>query len=68
MKKNEALAKKLDITKFKSSNDFQDAIEFMASKNFVKGFDFCKGQLGSLHPDLDIQDMGINAQMLKEEE
>ncbi|GFY82854.1 hypothetical protein Acr_02g0010940 [Actinidia rufa] len=68
LKKNEALAKKLAIEEYKSSNDFQEAIEFIASKYFCKGFDLCKGQIGRLHPDLDIQDMGIDTELLEEED
>ncbi|GFZ20830.1 hypothetical protein Acr_28g0015350 [Actinidia rufa] len=68
LKKNEALAKKLAIEEHKSSDDFQEAVEFTASKYSGEGFDFCKRQIGRLHPDLDIQDMGIDVELLKKEE
>ena len=68
MKKNEALAKKSAIEKYKSSDDFQEAIEFTASKYFGEGFNFYKRQINRLHHDLNIQDMGIDAELLEEEE
>ena len=40
----------------------------MASKYLGEGFDFCKRQIGHLYPNLDIQGMGIDADMLEEEE
>ncbi|GFS41560.1 hypothetical protein Acr_00g0075100 [Actinidia rufa] len=64
----EALAKKKAIEEFKSSDDFQGVAELTASKYFGKGFDFGKRQLNCLHPDLDIQDMGIDTNLLEEEE
>ena len=63
-----ALAKKTAIEEFKSSNNFQDLVEFTASKYFGEGFDFCKRQLSRLHPDLDILDIKIDAHLLEEEE
>ncbi|GFS41581.1 hypothetical protein Acr_00g0075200 [Actinidia rufa] len=39
-----------------------------ASKYFGEGFDFYKRQLGYLHPDLDMQDMRIDVDLLEEEE
>ncbi|GFY90807.1 hypothetical protein Acr_07g0010040 [Actinidia rufa] len=68
LKKGEALDEKKAIEEFKSSNDFQGGVEFIASRYFGEGFDFCKRQLGCLHPDLDIQNMGIDADLLEEEE
>ena len=55
LEKQVALAKKITIEEFKSSDDFQDAVEFMSSKYFGKGFDFYKRQISRLHPDLHIQ-------------
>ena len=63
LKKSETLVKKKAIKEFKSSNDFQGAIEFTASGYFGEGFDFYKRQLDRLHPGLDIQDMGIDADL-----
>ena len=40
----------------------------VASKYFGKGFDLCKKQIGRLHPELDIQDLQINTDLVKEEE
>ncbi|GFS43663.1 hypothetical protein Acr_00g0086280 [Actinidia rufa] len=68
LKEKSAMAKKLAIKEYKSSDDFQETVEFMASKYFGKGFDFCKRQIGHLHPDLDIQDMRIDTDLLEEEE
>ncbi|GFZ14455.1 hypothetical protein Acr_24g0006450 [Actinidia rufa] len=68
LKKNEALTKKSAIEEYKSLDDFQEAIEFTASKYFGEGFDFCKRRIGHIHPDLDIQDMGIDVEQIEEEE
>ena len=68
LEKEMAELKKKAIEECKSSGDFQEAIEFMASKYFCEGFDFYKRQIGHLHPNLGIQDMGIDTQMLEEEE
>ena len=59
--------KKKAIDEYKSSNDFQETIEFTTSKYFGKGFDFYKRKISCLHPNLDIQDMGINVELLEEE-
>ncbi|GFY91667.1 hypothetical protein Acr_08g0000630 [Actinidia rufa] len=61
IEKQVALAKKIVIEEFKSSDDFQEALEFTASKYFGEGFDFCKRQISRLHPDLDILEMKIDA-------
>ncbi|GFS32914.1 hypothetical protein Acr_00g0025310 [Actinidia rufa] len=68
LKKGEALAKRRAIEEFKSSDDFQGAVEFTSSKYFGENFDFCKRQLVRLYLNLNIQDMGIDADLLKEEE
>ncbi|GFZ09274.1 hypothetical protein Acr_20g0010820 [Actinidia rufa] len=68
MKKKKSLAKKSAIEEYKSSDEFQEAIDFITSKYFGKDFDFCKRQISRLHPDLDIQGMGIDVDMLEEEE
>ncbi|XP_057482144.1 uncharacterized protein LOC130769038 isoform X2 [Actinidia eriantha] len=60
--------KKKAIAEFKASDEFQEAIEFIASRYFGEGFDFCKRQISRFHPDLDIQSMGIDADLLEEEE
>ena len=68
LEKQVARTKKTAIEEFKSSDNFQDAVEFTASKYFGESFDFCKRQLSYLHPDLDILEIKIDAQQLKEEE
>ena len=45
LEKQWALAKKLAIKEFKSSNDFEDIVESAASKYSSKGFDFYRGIL-----------------------
>ena len=40
----------------------------MAFKYFGEGLDFCKRQISHLHPDLDILEMKIDAQLLEEKE
>ena len=70
LKKQMAHAKKLAIEEFKSSNDFQDAVELIAYKYFGEGFEFCKRQLARHHPKLGInlEDMGIDQDLLEDEE
>ncbi|GFZ14485.1 hypothetical protein Acr_24g0006750 [Actinidia rufa] len=68
LKKKEALVKKSVIEEYKSLDDFQEAFEFVASRYFGEGFDFCKRQIGHLHLDIDIQDIGIDAELLEEDE
>ena len=68
--KQMAHAKKLAIEEFKSSNDFQEAVELTTSKYFGEGFNFCKRQLACHHSDLGInlEDMSIDQDLLKKEE
>ncbi|GFZ14574.1 hypothetical protein Acr_24g0007640 [Actinidia rufa] len=68
LKKKEALIKKLVIEKYKSLDDFYEAVEFVAFRYFGESFDFYKRQISRLHPDLDIQDMRIDAELLEKEE
>ena len=70
LRKNKALAKKNAIEEFKSSNDFQDAVESLAGKYFGKGFDFYKRQVAYHHPNLGINldNMGIDHDLLNKEE
>ena len=42
LRKNEALTKRKVIEEFKSSNDFQEAVETADSKYFGERFDFFK--------------------------
>ncbi|GFY95628.1 hypothetical protein Acr_10g0010130 [Actinidia rufa] len=70
LKKNKVLAKEKTVEEYKSSEDFQEAMESAASKYFGEGFDFCKRQLAHHHPNLgiDLDDMGLDYDLLKEEE
>ena len=70
LKKQQTLTKKSAIEKFKSLDNFQEAVEFSAFDYFGEGFDFCKRLIAHHHPDLyiDIQGMGIDADLLEEEE
>ena len=61
LEKEMAELKKKAIEEYKSLDDFQEAVEFTASKYFGEGFDFCKRQIVRLHLNLDIQDMRIDA-------
>ncbi|GFS32018.1 hypothetical protein Acr_00g0020440 [Actinidia rufa] len=68
LKDKSVLAKKSAIEEYKSSDDFQEVVEQVTSKYFGEGFNLYKKQIGRLHPDLDIQDMGIDAELTEEEE
>ncbi|XP_057464218.1 uncharacterized protein LOC130753999 [Actinidia eriantha] len=68
LKDKSVLAKKSAIEEYKSSDDFQEVVEQAASKYFGESFDLYKKQIGRLQPDLDIQDMGIDAELAEEEE
>ena len=70
LRNRETRSNKLAIEGFKSSEDFQEAIEMAASKYFGEGFDFCKRQLRRHHPDfgIDLEGMGIEHDLLEEEE
>ena len=63
-------AKKLAIEEFKASDDFKEAVELTASTYFGKGFEFCKRKIARHHPNLgiDLQGMGVDAELFKEEE
>ena len=58
------------IEEFKSSGDFQEAVEDASSKYFDEGFDFCKRQLRRHHLELDIdlEGMELDVAMLEEKE
>ena len=70
LRNREARAKMLAITKFKSSSDFQEAIENVPSKYFSEGFDFYKRQLDVHHPNLgiDLDTMDMDHEFLEKEE
>ncbi|GFS44210.1 hypothetical protein Acr_00g0089120 [Actinidia rufa] len=70
LRDKKACSKKLAVKKFKTSDDFQEAVEITAFKYFGEEFDFCKRQLCCHHPDLsiDLDGMGIDHDLLKEEE
>ncbi|GFS34987.1 hypothetical protein Acr_00g0037160 [Actinidia rufa] len=63
-----AKLKKKAIAEFKASDEFQKAVEFIASRYFGNGFDFCKRKIRRPYPDLDIVSMGIDADLLEKEE
>ncbi|GFS37736.1 hypothetical protein Acr_00g0053700 [Actinidia rufa] len=67
LKEKELLAKKLVIEEYKSSDDFQEVVEQVASRYFGEGFDLCKKQISRLHTDLDLKDMGIDAELAQKE-
>ena len=56
-----------EIEEFKSPNDYKEAVEKTASSYFGEGFDLCKKQIGLLHPNLDIQDLQINPNLVEED-
>ena len=55
------------IEEFKSSGDFQEAVEDASSKYFDEGFDFCKRQLRRHHLELDIDLEGMELDLEEEE-
>ena len=70
LRDREALSKKLAIEEFKSSRDFQEAVEDASLKYFSEGFDFCKRQLRRHHLELGInlENIDLDVAMLEEEE
>ncbi|GFZ19771.1 hypothetical protein Acr_28g0004760 [Actinidia rufa] len=70
LRKSVVRSKKLALKAFKSSKEFLDAVEVVATKYFGKGFDFYKRQLRHHHPDLaiDFEGMGLDHDLLDEEE
>ena len=70
LRDRDAHSKKLAVEEFKFSDNFQEAIEMIASTYFGKGFDFYKRQLRRHHPNLgiDLEGMGIDQDLLEEEE
>ncbi|GFY87566.1 hypothetical protein Acr_05g0012050 [Actinidia rufa] len=68
IKAESVLAKNSAIEEYKDSDDFYEAVEWEASQFYGKGFDMCKKQIRCLHPELDIQDLQINTDLVEEEE
>ncbi|GFZ06700.1 hypothetical protein Acr_18g0008700 [Actinidia rufa] len=64
LREKEVLAKKSPVEEYKSSNDFQEAIEKAASTYF----DLCKKEIGLIHPNLNIQDLQIDHELIEEDE
>ena len=60
----------LAIAEFKSSSDFQKAVENITFKYFGEGFDFCKRQLVVHHPNLgiDLDAIDMDYELLEKEE
>ncbi|GFZ05298.1 hypothetical protein Acr_17g0008700 [Actinidia rufa] len=65
-----ALAKKLVVEEFKSSNDLKEAVTDSTASYFSEGFEFYKRQLLHQHPNLsvDMASMEMDADLAKEEE
>ncbi|GFY97730.1 hypothetical protein Acr_12g0002710 [Actinidia rufa] len=65
-----ALAKKLAIEEFKSSNNFKEVFTDSTVTYFGKGFEFYKRQLFHQYPnlDVDVASMEMDADLAKEEE
>ncbi|GFS44363.1 hypothetical protein Acr_00g0089900 [Actinidia rufa] len=65
-----ALAKKLAIEEFKSSDDFKEAVTNSVASYFGEDFDFYKRQLLHQHPNLgiDVASMEMDADLAEEEE
>ncbi|GFY85266.1 hypothetical protein Acr_04g0000040 [Actinidia rufa] len=63
LKVKEVLTKKSIIEEYKSSDDFQEAMEQVASRYFGEGFDLCKKQVEHLYLELDLQDMQIDDEL-----
>ncbi|GFZ05153.1 hypothetical protein Acr_17g0007250 [Actinidia rufa] len=68
IKAESVLPKNSAIEEYKDSDDFYKAVEWEASQFYGKGFDMCKKQIRCLHPELDIQDLQINTDLVEEEE
>ncbi|GFY91155.1 hypothetical protein Acr_07g0013510 [Actinidia rufa] len=70
LKKNKVLTKKKAVEAYKSSEDFQEALESAGSIYFGEGFNFCNRQLSHYHPNLgiDLDNMGLDLDLLEEEE
>ncbi|GFY92443.1 hypothetical protein Acr_08g0008390 [Actinidia rufa] len=66
----EARIKKLIVEKFKSSEDFQEAVEDVSSKYFSEGINFFKRRLAHHHPNLgiDLDGMDMDRDLLEKEE
>ena len=63
-----ACSKTFAVEEFKSSSEFQGAIEYAASKYFDEGLDFCKWQLRRHHPTIDLEGMGLDHDLPEEED
>ena len=55
------------VEEFKSLDDFKEAMEKATSSYFGESFDLCKKQIGLLHPNLDIQDLQIDPDLVEED-
>ena len=66
LRKKEVLSKTLAIEEFKSSNDYKEAVEKATSSYFDESFDLCKKKIGLFQPNLDIQDLQIDPNLVEE--
>ena len=65
LREKEVLAKESVVEEYKSSDDFQKAMEQAAFKYFDEGFNLFKKQIKHLHSELDIQDLQIDPSWLR---
>ncbi|GFS36301.1 hypothetical protein Acr_00g0045210 [Actinidia rufa] len=70
LRQNVGHSKQLSVEQFKSSDEFQDAIEASSFKYFSEGFDFYKWQLRCHNSNLaiDLEGMGPDHNLLDEED
>ena len=67
LKQKEDLSKESVVQEYKSSDDLQEAVEQVTSNYVGEGFDLCKKQIVHLHPELDIQNIQIDPELVEEE-
>ena len=57
MKRRETLSKTSEIYEFKALDEYKEAVEEATFLYFGKGFNLCRKQISTLHPDLDIHNL-----------
>ena len=68
MRRREVLTKTSAIDEFKALDDYKEVVEGVVSSNFSEGFNLGKKQISILYPDLDIQDLHIDPDLVDEDE
>ncbi|GFZ04407.1 hypothetical protein Acr_16g0010310 [Actinidia rufa] len=68
IRKREVIAKMLAVDKFKASDEYKEIVEGAASSHFGEGFFLCKKQINLLYPDLDINDLQSDPNLVNEDE